>query len=379
MLDDDVFSDRLRRAGDLVVGREPDPSRAQIQEAIRGGTSRARRSRGLTVAVSAGFVGLLIAALALLQPLGHPSAPVRLAAAPVGSGPVAMSFNGFPGWNSTYRYTSGTLGPALQGSNFKLGGPDFYKSAVVNTPPGGIGFRLQQIDPTCGCAGFVQADQIPLLSRDDLKNWGDVSESAKTFELAGHFFDLYIVIGTTSPSDAMVAEVNGALKAIQVSSQEASVAGTSQQVPAFFEKRAGWNVASSPAPLDGEGYAQTWASTVPMLAADFQLIARQNSTLQTRPDSTIANMPTDGVVITVGSSLDRFYVGRPHVDLPLDLEQFEIHSVWPGYENPDTPEYLLSVWVQDRYLEIRVFFGTQDPTPGQLSEAQAMLDGLTLP
>jgi hypothetical protein len=46
----------------------------------------------------------------------------------------------------------------------------------------------------------------------------------------------------------------------------------------------------------------------------------------------------------------------------------------------DLPEYVLWGTVRRQYqVDVRVYFGRQDPTKTMLDEAQAMLDGLKLP
>jgi hypothetical protein len=71
----------------------------------------------------------------------------------------------------------------------------------------------------------------------------------------------------------------------------------------------------------------------------------------------------------------------PYVDreLPLELADAEIRPVWEGQPDPDIPEYLLLSRVKQQWVDVRVFFGTQQPSQSLLEEAQAGLEQLNIP
>lgn len=69
----------------------------------------------------------------------------------------------------------------------------------------------------------------------------------------------------------------------------------------------------------------------------------------------------------------------PARDLPLDLSDAEVKSSWAGQPDSDIPEYLVLAEVDEQLVEVRVYFGTQDPDRRMLKMAQRQLWGLILP
>jgi hypothetical protein len=54
------------------------------------------------------------------------------------------------------------------------------------------------------------------------------------------------------------------------------------------------------------------------------------------------------------------------------------HSI-EGQPNPDVPEYVLWQRVNGFVLDVRVFFGSQEPIDAVVSDAQAELERLAVP
>ena len=100
-------------------------------------------------------------------------------------------------------------------------------------------------------------------------------------------------------------------------------------------------------------------------------------------DLTVQDLPAEGIVITASarrSSADATYddSGAPERSLPLDLADADVRPSFEAQPNPSVPEYLLWQRVDGYFLDVRVFFGTQEPGAAQLAEAQAELARLVL-
>jgi len=69
----------------------------------------------------------------------------------------------------------------------------------------------------------------------------------------------------------------------------------------------------------------------------------------------------------------------PARDLPLQLSDAQVQNEWEGQVAPNVPFYWLMATVKDQYVEVRIFFGSQDPSPNTLQAAQDELDRLLVP
>jgi hypothetical protein len=65
--------------------------------------------------------------------------------------------------------------------------------------------------------------------------------------------------------------------------------------------------------------------------------------------------------------------------LPLQLSKFEKRERWEMQPNSSVPEYILFGKVEDRFLDVRVYFGTQQQTAEDIRRAQQVLNCLMLP
>ena len=98
------------------------------------------------------------------------------------------------------------------------------------------------------------------------------------------------------------------------------------------------------------------------------------------PQQTLKDLPPDGIVIWA-----TLYVPGPwshgvtQRSLPLDLGDADVRHSWEGQPNGNVPEYVLWQEVNGYFLDVRVYFGTQDPSHGLTMEAQAELAQLVVP
>lgn len=138
-----------------------------------------------------------------------------------------------------------------------------------------------------------------------------------------------------------------------------------------FGNRSGWATVSTgldpPAPQ--APYAVTASNAVGDVA-------------ESRPPSELLNdLPPNGVVVVamlfpLHPSASN---GLPRLSLPLRLEDFQVRHHWETQPDARIPEYLLFGRVRDVQLDVRVYFGNQDPDRTQLAGAQERLNCLVVP
>ena len=157
-----------------------------------------------------------------------------------------------------------------------------------------------------------------------------------------------------------------------------AVASLSHPGP-IFTPAAGWTTVATGASEAEAGYAPAaWATNVPLSSdpGPFGVFFFGGSEL--------ADLPSEGILIVawlgapdlVPAPPNPFYPDR---DLPLQLSNAEIRRNWEGQPSPDTPEYLLNARVNEQWVDVRVFFGTQHPSSAQLGEADEQLKRLQIP
>lgn len=136
----------------------------------------------------------------------------------------------------------------------------------------------------------------------------------------------------------------------------------------------GWDsVSSGPIPATQPGGTTAWASTIPILHEDVQLRAAI-------PPSTIAQLPQDGIVVTVEvvpSAFKDDSVPFPYADLSFDLAAATRRG--PEAEEPPGDYSVLQIENADAATLVRVYFGARNPAPELVARAQSELDTLQLP
>jgi hypothetical protein len=126
----------------------------------------------------------------------------------------------------------------------------------------------------------------------------------------------------------------------------------------------GWHLTMA---VDG-GIASAEASTVPSRDAPGAW-----------PEETLKTLPPSGILIVAFGhrGQERRENESPQRDLPYELSQFRHDEGWEGQPAPNVPQYVLWTTVDRHLLDVRVFFGTQDPSDDQLARAQAELNTLS--
>jgi hypothetical protein len=139
----------------------------------------------------------------------------------------------------------------------------------------------------------------------------------------------------------------------------------------FFEPAPGWTQeATGPNPPAPQS-ASAIAANVPL--HDPPGVAHADQTVQDLPATGI--VITASVTVPIRSSAPDF----PERSLPLSLADADVRHGFEAQPNPDVPEYLMWQRVNGLLLDVRVFFGSQEPPDELLAEAQAELARLTVP
>jgi len=149
-----------------------------------------------------------------------------------------------------------------------------------------------------------------------------------------------------------------------------------------FRAVEGWYYKPSVVPVGSGDVPMTWLSTVPFAEKDLAssspgggLVFPYQSLSALGKDDIfiVATFITPGGVVSDG---DVF----PPANLPLSLSNADKRPIWEGQPpSGEVPEYLLVQTVGGEFLQVRVFFGTQDPTIVTLDRAQEMLAALRPP
>ncbi|MGH2594529.1 MAG: Kelch repeat-containing protein [Actinomycetota bacterium] len=155
--------------------------------------------------------------------------------------------------------------------------------------------------------------------------------------------------------------------------------------PPSFEPADGWatiSTSTDPIVADPKSCCATWAANVPFAAEDLSKDS-VDGVLRwwTFPGLTIRELPPEGIVIVaeVDPTLPSRCCGHFDAAAALRLSDADVQRSWEGQIAPNVPLYLLDAYVGGRDLDVRIFFGSLDPSEATLSAAQDELDRLVIP
>jgi hypothetical protein len=155
--------------------------------------------------------------------------------------------------------------------------------------------------------------------------------------------------------------------------------------PPWFEPTGGWYTATTGTvdPDNDWETPLTWAANVPFAQEDLDW-ARDTGALFSHPPETLRSLgPGDvfmqAAIINPGGAPADPTEAAPAAVLPLSLADADVRRTWEGQVAENVPEYLFWRTVDGWQLEVRVFFGTLDPSADILATAQAQLERLRLP
>jgi hypothetical protein len=127
----------------------------------------------------------------------------------------------------------------------------------------------------------------------------------------------------------------------------------------------------------GDGWITRTATTGAIAFAEASTVPPRES-LDSFPDATLRSLPAGGIVIYASGYQARD--SKPPfraLPLPHRLSEFRHDQGWEGQPAANVPQYVLATSLENHLLDVRVFFGTQDPSGRQLAQTQAELDTLS--
>jgi hypothetical protein len=146
-----------------------------------------------------------------------------------------------------------------------------------------------------------------------------------------------------------------------------------------FAPREGWTIVTTSPSEAADGYGPlAWATNtqLPRDSGPFGLSGSARARLSDLPSDGIAMVAWLGGERSGPSDPRRSF---PRLTLPLRLPDAAVHPGWEGQPSTDIPMYVLVGWIREEFVEVRIYFGTQNPSDAVLSEAQVQLATLAVP
>ena len=149
--------------------------------------------------------------------------------------------------------------------------------------------------------------------------------------------------------------------------------------PAFLPAKGWTGVAVAPGSGEPADFAPlAWTTNVPVSerTTPFSIFPLSGSDLR--------DLPADGILVVAWIGTPNLVPAPANPDypdrtLPLQLGNATIQHTWEGQPRPDIPQYILSARVNQRWVDVRAYFGTRDPSAATRRAAQAALERLVLP
>lgn len=181
-----------------------------------------------------------------------------------------------------------------------------------------------------------------------------------SFILEGRAFQLWAVFRDGSPSDELLAEANRVLATIALEPRRLDLAGLSLELPV------GWDGFVKYADPDDQAPA-VYAANAPW--PDVGQNVEQAATREL-----FEKLPRDGIVISAVSS---WYAGGEvprKLTPPIQLgDGYFVADSYEGQPAPHVSTELIFGRIGDRFLNVQVFFGRNDPDKTMRDEANAVL------
>jgi len=146
--------------------------------------------------------------------------------------------------------------------------------------------------------------------------------------------------------------------------------------PYFIESKGWYTESSGDVGATSGLQATAWASNGPFLP--------EQSTAG-YPRNTVSTMPEHGIVIVATLPLpDRYPAATTNPNFSsrgqrIQLSEAEHLRTWEGQPRPEIPQFRVLGVIKEQYVDVRVYFGRQDPTRTQLRAAQEELRHLVIP
>jgi hypothetical protein len=300
---------------------------------------------------------------------------------------------GFPdGWDARISFRESTPGPVVEAATFPLpaAAQDSMYLATHSSDPQDVILAIHDETRACPCDGFAETSTPFSIRPEDFTSWQGLEEThslaTRSVVINGRSLQVWVNFGSTPAPDARLDEVNRILGSMSLdrSPGDASRPPPNTWTPPTFELAPGWNATSTgPVPVGSEGLGESWAVNVPFAAEDLRESALVGQ-LVAWPGATMKALPPDGVVMAtwldfsdeVPASPSREFPAR---GLPLQIADAEVQHDWEGRVTPNVPFYWIRATAKSQSVEVRIFFGTQNPSPDTLHAAQDELNRLVIP
>lgn len=236
-------------------------------------------------------------------------------------------------------------------------------------------------------------------NRTDVPSTGDIADvHARTARRARrHRFGTTIaalalaVVGVAIPILTL-----GTLGGDRVSNQQPPGSAADIAFPATFSSGVDWNQISTGPVTKAEGQPLTWMTNTGFAKSDLDLFVKDGSSSQSILASssfglaTVSMLGSEDVLILVSATPGEWGPPSPPVGLdpipqftdstlPLSLGDATVLTEWSGQTSANTIEYMLGAQTASLFLDVRIFFGTPDPSAAILGAAQAQLNALVVP
>lgn len=393
MQNDDRIRSLIREGQHRVSAPPPD-----LEQVLRGARLR-RMRRNLVGVLVAGLVAVsILLPLGLLSVIGKDrSSPVQTPGggkSPSPSAPNRIAAYGIQvdlpeSWDGRLSYTTSDFGPFLRAGSFPLPESDigFHMAASQAMGSDDVVIVLQEFVGICPCVGLEPVDLPLAIAPDDFFSWPglrqDHAYAERLVVVDDRHFSLWAEFGTTPAPDPALAQVNEILSTLLIDTDApepvpSEIPGEAYPAPAF-QSASGWNVASTGTVTDLTFETPlAWASSVPFPADDLAIAVREG-TLTSVPDHTLQALPSDAILIVASwwlpESPDPQFEVR---QFPLRLSDAEVLVDVEGIPQ-NIATYRIRSRINDRYVEVEVYFGTVNPDAEVLALAQEELERLQLP
>jgi hypothetical protein len=99
--------------------------------------------------------------------------------------------------------------------------------------------------------------------------------------------------------------------------------------------------------------------------------------------STLTSLPPDGILLMAWVDSDRYQWSEPNANfplgtLPMTFDRSCLADRWETQPNPNIPQCMIWRTIHDRPVEVRLYFGRQNPSASQMADAQAELARLNV-
>jgi hypothetical protein len=147
-------------------------------------------------------------------------------------------------------------------------------------------------------------------------------------------------------------------------------AATTLPPPSFHPAVGWWTLSTGPTPTDGNAAPEVWAASDH--GTDLEALFNLFVGLKRLTPAGIVIWATDA---GRGGSTRVF----TKATWPLKLSSFRLDQSWEGRPAANVQQRLRWATAAGWHLDVRVYFGTQQPSKATLGKAQAELNRLTLP